>query len=792
MTLLVPWLLFPLVMAVLSLGCGLLLERVAGTELPASLLLPAGFVVVSLAAQFALLSESTAELATPGVVALAAAGVGLSPQRWRRRRYKPWWIASAVGVFAVFAAPVVRSGRATFAGYIKLDDTATYLAMLDRFMEHGYAVSGLAPSTYEATLETSLVYGYPMGSLVPLGVGRALVRQDAAWLWQPYLAFLAALLALALYHLVSGLVRSPLLRALVAFVGAQAALLFGYALWGGIKELSTAVIVALIAALVPRTLSGQTGPRAIIALAAACAGLVGVLSLGGAAWLAPLLGGALLIALRGEGVGSTFRTSATFALTTAFLAIPSLVAATTWLRHSGGFTSGSEYGNLQRRLSWLQVFGIWPNGDFRVPPNDLDATHALIAVVGLAVVTALVLAWRLKAWELLLALAAAAFACAVYVGAGSPWIGGKALASSSPLLLAAGIAGPAAVYERGRRVEGVLAAGFIIAGVLWSNALQYREAYLAPRPRLAELATIGHRLTGQGPTLMTEYEAYGARHFLRSMDPEAASELRRHFINLRAGGVADTGVSPDIDEIRLDSVLYYKTLVLRRSGVNSRPPSVYQPVWRGHYYEAWQRPSGPNPILEHLPLGSRFQPAAVPPCSDILRLARLAAANGGILAAVTRPPAIVIEPSGSIGAPTSFGAYGEDPGTVYLTKAQAFALPFAIRSSGTYGIWVGGSFRSGLVGWVDGRRVGSDRDELSWPGNFLHLGDARLRVGPHTLRLRYTGPDLLPGSAGAPGFGIGPFGVAKGTEDRPVTYVQPVDARSLCGKSLDWVEALRA
>jgi hypothetical protein len=36
------------------------------------LLLPAGFVVVSFAAQFALLSESTAELATPGVVALAA------------------------------------------------------------------------------------------------------------------------------------------------------------------------------------------------------------------------------------------------------------------------------------------------------------------------------------------------------------------------------------------------------------------------------------------------------------------------------------------------------------------------------------------------------------------------------------------------------------------------------------------------------------------------------------------------------------------------------------------------
>ena len=48
------------------------------------------------------------------------------------------------------------SGSATFAGYIKLDDTATYLAMLDRVMQHGYAVAGLAPSTYEAKLRNAL------------------------------------------------------------------------------------------------------------------------------------------------------------------------------------------------------------------------------------------------------------------------------------------------------------------------------------------------------------------------------------------------------------------------------------------------------------------------------------------------------------------------------------------------------------------------------------------------------------------------------------------------------------
>src|SRR5439155_1156565 len=82
--------------------------------------------------------------------------------------------------YGLFAAPVVLSGRATFAGYIKLDDTATYLAMFDRYAGHGYDVSGLAVSTYERTLATSLDRGYPMGSLTPLGVGHRLLGTDTA------------------------------------------------------------------------------------------------------------------------------------------------------------------------------------------------------------------------------------------------------------------------------------------------------------------------------------------------------------------------------------------------------------------------------------------------------------------------------------------------------------------------------------------------------------------------------------------------------------------------------------
>jgi hypothetical protein len=415
----------------------------------------------------------------------------------------------------------------------------------------------------------------------------------------------------------------------------------------------------------------------------------------------------------------------------------------------------------------------------------------LVAIVGLALVAGVVAAWRSRAFEVLAALAAAGFGCAVYVAAGSPWIGAKALASASPIVLATALAGTGFVFERGRRIEATLAAGFIAVGVLWSNVLQYGDVYLAPSPRLMELASIGHRFAGQGPALMTEYESYGARHFLRGMTTEGASELRRHFIYLRGGGVADTGVSPDIDEIELPSVLDYRTLVLRLSGAGSRPPSVYKSAWTGRYYQVWQRPAGPSPILEHLSLGSRYQPAAVPLCRDVLRLARQAAARSGLLATVVRPPAIVIQPSGLVAAPTSFGSYGEAADTLYLTKKTSLDLPFAADSAGIYGLWIGGSFRSRLRGSIDAKQVGAAHDQLEWPGNFVRLGDARLPAGTHVLRLTYTGPDLSPGSAGAPAFGVGPFVLAKRTDDRQVTYVEPSDARSLCGRSLDWVEALR-
>jgi len=621
-----------------------LLELASGDRLPRPLVLPAGLTVVILAGQFATLADATAELAGPLVVGLAAAGLLLSAP-WRARP-DLWAYGAAVGVFAVFAAPIVLSGEATFAGYIKLDDTATYFAMTDRVMEHGRSLAGLAPSTYEATLGTTVSIGYPTGSLMPLGIGHQLLSYDIAWLFQPYLTVLAALLALALYAVLSRLIPSRPLRAVAVFVAAQPAILFGYALWGGIKELAGALLLALIAALLPWTLEESRRARAALPLAAACAALVCVLSLPGAVWLAPAALVATVLLLRRPQ--RLLPKAGVFVAGLALLAIPAFVAAVDWLPRIGAFDKETNLGNLIGPLSGFQLFGIWPSGDFRVHPHDSAPAYVLIALVIVAGVVGIWWAWERVAWELLAYVVIAGLGCALFLAVSSPWVAGKTLAMASPAALAAALGGCAAGLAHKRVVEAAVAALAIAAGVFWSNTLQYHDVLLAPRGQLHELETIGHDFAGQGPALMSTYEPYGVRHFLRRLDPEGASELRRRFDYLTNGSVLSKGESADIDRIRLDGLLVYRTLVLRRGPAASRPPSSYRLVWRGRYYEVWQRPQGPPTILQHLPLGSQNQAAGVPRCADVLRLGSL----GGTLVTATRPQAI------PLGYPPARGVIG--------------------------------------------------------------------------------------------------------------------------------------
>lgn len=779
MTLLVPWLVLPLVLTFLSLGTGLLVERASATSLPSPLVPATGLAAIVVVSSLTVSVPATARLTTPLVAALAIAGFVVSGLR------RPdWWAyAAAVATFLCYGAPVLASGQATFTGYVKLDDTATFLALTDRALEHGRSLGGLESSSYEAALSVNLAHGYPLGSLLPLGIGHELVRGDIAWLYQPWLAFCAAVLALCLYSVATPLIASRPWRAVAACVAAQPALLYGFASWGGVKELAAAAALGTAAALTT-TLWAPDGLRAFVPFAVASAAVLDTLSVGGFVWLLPLFVPLLPLLRR------TVAIVAVGLLAAVVLALPALASAGQFLRGSNRdvFSNDLELGNLLRPLRPLQIVGVWPTGDFRLDPDATVLTALLVALGVAACALGVVLAVKERAHPLLLALASALSGAVAFEALGGPWFAAKALAIGSPFVLLTAVCGCAGLASnrlglphrasRGTVAVGIAAGTALVVGVGWSNVLAYHDVDLAPRSQLAELARIGDELAGRGPALMTEYQPYGVRHFLRRLDAEGASELRRREIRLRSGRLAGKAEYVDLDQIELPDLLVYRTLVLRRSPTESRPPAPYELVWHGRWYDVWERPARAL-VAAHLPLGDPLQPGSRPECRTVRELE----AQGSLVAPPRARNLVWALESASL-------PYGWSPykgGGVVPGKTGVLTLPIDLPRGGAYRLWVGGSVRGTLRAFVDGKRVGSVSSQLQNAGQWLELGSRTLRAGGHRVTLDVSLAKREPGTGGG-GFPLGPLLLEPGAHDDAL--VSASRAQDLCGRDLDWVEAL--
>jgi hypothetical protein len=460
----------------------------------------------------------------------------------------------------------------------------------------------------------------------------------------------------------------------------------------------------------------------------------------------------------------------------AALALPVLLTIGDFLQGSFRRTleSDSELADLLRPLRPLQMIGIWPNGDFRFDPTARTLTALLIGLAVLAAGAGVWLAFARRAVGLLLGLASVLTAVVVYAAVGSPWVAAKSLAIASPLVLLTALVGCVGALQRalplGRQLRALAvataacAALFLTAGVAWSNVLAYHDVWLAPRGQLGELQEIGDRFAGQGPALMNEYEPYGVRHFLRRLDPEGVSELRRRQIPLRGGRLAAKGEYVDLDRLQLSGLLVYRTLVLRRSPTESRPPSPYRLVWRGRWYEVWQtRPAAA--LLEHLPLGGGLQAAGLPSCGRIRALGLR-----GKLAVVPRPLNLAWALSGAV-LPVHGGTE---------------TLPIRLPRAGRYVVWLGGSTRGRLRVDVDGNRVGSVSPQLQNAGQWLRFGSAVLTGGAHRVSITLSLPPLEPG-VGGDGFPLGPLLLQPAGADR---IAEPRPAEAACGRTLDWAEAI--
>ena len=199
------------------------------------------------------------------------------------------------------------------------------------------------------------------------------------------------------------------------------------------------------------------------------------------------------------------------------------------------------------------------------------------------------------------------------------------------------------------------------------------------------------------------------------------------------------------------------------------------------------RTAGAPRILEHLSLGDDTDPVATPPCSEILRVAQIAGPSGRV-AAVRRQPPVTIDLA-QAAHPATWATLDGSPAYVYPHADGTLEAAVVVPSPGRYGIWLGGSFRRKVSISVDGRHVGEARHQIDHPGAYTPFGTVALTTGLHRVSLEVSDSAFRPGGGGDP-FAMGPLVLSRSTADLPVTYVTPDAAASLCGTSLDWVEAL--
>lgn len=811
------WLLLPVVVAAASYGLGLLVERLAGLRLPGALVPPVGLAALIVVATTCVSWGPTVGLATPLVVVLAVVGLVVGHRRGRSLR--SWPVLAAALAFACFAAPVVLTGHPTFAGYLKLDDTATWLGITDVVMDSGRDLGGLPSSTFQLNQQAYVGSGYPLGSFVGLGVSARLGGVDAAWAFHPFLTFSGAMLALTAYALLDRVVPSRRIRALAAAVAAQPALLYGYTLWGGVKEIVIALLVVLLAAVAAELWTRRPGTlRDVVPLAVVAGALTAAIGPSAIVWIAPVL---VLLVLRRLWDARASRGALARQAGGALLlgvgvllcSIPMLTVLRRQVDQQRSFSSDSEVnadaiGNLLAPLKLTQLAGPWPVADFRTEPSAVPLVLLLI-VTGLAALAGIAFAVRARRGGVVLYLAVAVLAvAAAYATSQSTWVLGKTLTTSSPAILLCAVAGAGALWSRSRVAGGVVLA-VVAGGVLWSNALAYSGTPVAPYDRLAELAHAGDLASGEGPLFDNEYETYGTRHFLRGAAPIQPAEYRSETLPLIGGRYLTKPAFADIDAFPATTLAPYPSILVPRSPTSSRPPGDYRQVWSGRYYALFQRGrEATGTVVRHVPFGDSTtlpycgnaqdgpsqpvcpqQPIAVPPCTTLRALGREASGQGATLRAYSRPAPVPVSADQSLYP----GVWAHDAAARTLTATEPGTARFqiAVAATGTYELWMQGSFQRGFEVTVDGRKVGRIKNELGFYAS-VKLTDVPLGEGVHRVDVTYPKRSLAPGSGDAQRYtrldGLTLQQTAPAAE---MLELPAARAQELCGRPLDWVEIVR-
>jgi hypothetical protein len=483
------------------------------------------------------------------------------------------------------------------------------------------------------------------------------------------------------------------------------------------------------------------------------------------------------------------------AVFTFVLSLPTLAAALKLLPTVSG-TGPLELGNLGAPMPAIAAAGVWISGDYRFPQYAHRAPSEVLGIFVLVLAAVgLVFAVRRRAWSVAW-LGIAGLAALYYVAHRyGPWIQFKADSVSSPISLLLAFAGVGALLRISRRlIVGVLPALVIAGGVLAGNALLYHNVTLAPYERLRNLEFIGERFANEGPTLTPDFEEY-AEYYLR--DDNENSVVNGPTLGLRPdvnratepGGI----FAYDLNEFTLSWVESFRTIVMRRNPLASRPPSNYRLVYLSPYYEVWQRQQPATTVLAHVAGTDTAGRRNAAVCSEVAAQA----GRAGPAAQIAYMPA----PTGYVqvdGSNTTLsGSFAAAGGTILPTGAGRAVREQPIPVAGRYDFFLSGSFGRPVNVSIDGRHVGTAAYQVSYPGQWFLIGSRWLSHAVHVIAITRGGVSLHPGNGeGVDGLNrtIGPLVIIPSRPTVPlVRYTSVRQFRRLClsTRPLRWVEVVR-
>ncbi len=795
--------LFPLILLGLSVGGGLLVRRLGAGWLPAGLVAPVGFALLVATCSFATYIDWLAPAAGYIVLALALTGFGLE---WRAGALRlprlhgiPWGALAGLAAFAAIGAPTLLTGTPTWTGYTRIVDIGLQMDFAQHLAQAGRAAVG-NDSSFHVDVQKLVGIGYPGGAQATLGVVAKLIRTNVAWCYQMYHAFAAAMGALAIYSLLGRFTRNGLLRALGAAVAIQPTVLYAYALEGGIKELTAASLLMIVAAVLAERLPGEGSRWSVLPAAVAISGAFAAFSDGVAPWLGLLLAGLFVVTLIQR---DRLRALADWALLAAIaivISLPGLISAATQLSGIAGSAIGGTVdlglGNLSAPVPDWSAAGVWLNGDYRFPLVHVTMTHRLDMFVIVFAVLGILYALGRRRWVVAFIGIAAPIALAYYIAHTTAWLQFKAFTITGVFALTLAFVGVSALQQNRRRalaLVGWLAAAVIAGGVLYGNAIVYHDTTLAPAARYHDLAAIGKRHAGQGPTLFPAFDEY-AEYLLREEQGTSTVNPSKGEFELAPGVVEPNGIgfSLSLNQVGLAYMQKFNLIVTPRGPLTVRAPANWDLVQQTPYFDVWRRARPASDVYVHFPLSGLPHERTATFCRVLQKDLRHAG-PGASVAYVTAPKATQVTLSAGV-HPDYWKAQGNE---LVAYGAGSDRVSFTLTRPATYSVWMEGTVGRPVKFQIDGRSVGTLAYEERYPNQFLHVGTVTLGAGHHTLTVVRGGGSLHPGSGDdidPDTRGLGPVVlVPQGSQPYQV-HVAPVTAAAgICKAPVgyEWMEVLR-